>query len=450
MTAGGDRARPASRLGARRLYQDMELLYRGRYVEEDPARDEAAAPRIAPGRVTITQRLPARGALLFRAADPSTARALARALRRDGNGVAEGAEAAVARADGSAGAPLRADLRARFEASLGADLARVRVHTGEVSATAASAVGARAYTVGQDIHFADGQYRPDDPFGVHLLAHEVAHTVQQAGGPAARQHKLEVSSPADAAEVEADRAADAMVAGQRAEVSGGPTLAARANDPAAAGAAGGEQADAQQAKGKPAKVVNNIKEGKPGTIEYDAPTYFDLYTQAKAREDGGLEAGSCEISTIDQQYQPDPTGTFIVATFTATITTKLPSWKQYASASAEEKRKFDAWLASVKVHEARHAKIYTDGYAALKTEVVGPSAAECETQFKKVDTQVDKDQKAFDADKSKQPAPLAAPGGITKVPSAGVPQQPPAAGKKSADAASDGADAPTAPAAPAG
>ena len=83
---------------------------------------------------------------------------------------------------------------------------------------------------------------------------------------------------------------------------------------------------------------------------------------------------------------------------------------------------------------SRHAKIYTDGYAALKTEVVGPSAAECETQFKKVDTQVDKDQKAFDADKSKQPAPLAAPGGITKVPSSGVPQQPPAPGKKSADA----------------
>lgn len=206
----------------------MELLYRGRYVEEDPARDEAAAPRIAPGRVTITQRLPARGALLFRVADPSTARALARALRRDSNGVAEGAEAAVARADGSAGAPLRADLRARFEASLGADLARVRVHTGDVSATAASAVGARAYTVGQDIHFADGQYRPDDPFGVHLLAHEVAHTQQQAAGEPHRQHRLEVTEPGDAAEVEADRAADAMVAGAPASIGGArPTAIAR-------------------------------------------------------------------------------------------------------------------------------------------------------------------------------------------------------------------------------
>jgi hypothetical protein len=412
----------------------MELLYRGRYVEEDPARDEAAAPRIAPGRVTITQRLPARGALLFRVADPSTARALARALRRDSNGVAEGAEAALARTEGSTGTPLPDDARSRFEASLGTDLGDVRIHTGPGSADAAAGLGARAFAVGQDMHFGAGQYRPDDPFGMHLLAHEVAHTVQQRSGGAGPQRKATVSEPGDAAEVEADRAADAMVAGQRAEVSGGPTLAARANDPAAAGAAGGEQADAQQAKGKPAKVVNNIKEGKPGTIEYDAPTYFDLYTQAKAREDGGLEAGSCEISTIDQQYLPDPTGAFIVATFTATITTKLPSWKQYASASAEEKRKFDAWLASVKVHEARHAKIYTDGYAALKTEVVGPSAAECETQFKKVDTQVDKDQKAFDADKSKQPAPLAAPGGITKVPSSGVPQQPPAPGKKSADA----------------
>lgn len=426
----------------------MDLLHRGRHGEEDQEHDDAWVPRVAPGRATITQRLAPRPLLILRVADPAMARTVARAMRRDGNGVAEGAEAAVAQAAGAAGAPLRGDLRERFEASLGADLSRVRVHTGGASATAAGAVGARAYTVGQDIHFGDGQYQPDDPFGVHLLAHEVAHTVQQAGGATQRQHKLEVSSPQDAAEREADRAADAMVAGQRAEVTGGPTLAARANDPAAT-AAGGEQADPQQSQGngKPAQVIYDIKEGTTGAIEYDAATYLDLYKQVMAREDGGLEAGSCEISTIDQAYDPDATGTFIIATFTATITTKLPTWKQYANASTEEKGKFDAWLASVKTHEAQHAKIYTDGYAKLKTEVKGPTAADCEAQFKVVDKQVDKDQKAFDADKSKQPAKLAAPGGITKVPSAGVPQQPPAGGKQDAGGPDPGAPPAAAPAA---
>ena len=89
----------------------------------------------------------------------------------------------------------------------------MRVHTGSESAEAASSVGARAYTVGNDIHFAAGQYAPADPFGLHLLAHEVAHTQQQAGGSPHRQNKLEVSSAGDAAELDADRAADAMVIG---------------------------------------------------------------------------------------------------------------------------------------------------------------------------------------------------------------------------------------------
>jgi hypothetical protein len=162
-------------------------------------------PRTAAGKVPTSARL-APGMALMRKA-------------RDANGVAADADGAVARASSSSsGAPLPDDVRGRFESSLGADLSGVRVHTGAASAEAASAVGAKAYTVGNDIHFAEGRYAPADPFGIHLLAHEVAHTQQQAGGPKTRQHKLEVSSPGDAVEVEADRAADAMVAGTGVQV----------------------------------------------------------------------------------------------------------------------------------------------------------------------------------------------------------------------------------------
>jgi len=126
----------------------------------------------------------------------------------------EQAEAAVSRASRGGGQPLPEDLAARFSDSLGADLGQVRIHTGSESAAAARAVGARAYAIGQDIHFADGQYDPTSAAGQHLVAHEVAHTVQQAGGTATRQNKLEVSAPGDAHEVEADRAASAMVDGQ--------------------------------------------------------------------------------------------------------------------------------------------------------------------------------------------------------------------------------------------
>jgi hypothetical protein len=126
----------------------------------------------------------------------------------------EQAETAVSRASSGGGQPLPEELAARFSASLGADLGSVRIHTGSASASAARAVGAKAYAMGQDIHFAAGQYDPASPAGQHLLAHEVAHTVQQAGGTATRQNKLEISAPGDAHEQEAESAACAMVAGQ--------------------------------------------------------------------------------------------------------------------------------------------------------------------------------------------------------------------------------------------
>lgn len=120
---------------------------------------------------------------------------------------------AVARAQRSSGQPLPEELKRELERLVGADLGGVRVHTGEESARAARAVHARAYAQGQDIYFAAGQYQPSLPEGKRLLAHEVAHTVQQSGVAPAPQSKLEVSEPGDPAELEADRAADAIVSG---------------------------------------------------------------------------------------------------------------------------------------------------------------------------------------------------------------------------------------------
>lgn len=178
--------------------------------------DAEPVPRGTPGRVPVTARLAPRPTtnIVFRVADATTASALGQALSpRDPNGVAGDADLAVAAASSASGRPLPSRVRERFEASLGSDLGGVRIHTDAASAAAARAVGAKAYTVGQDIHFAEGTYDHEDAFGLHLLAHEVAHTVQQRGRTPAQQNKLEVSAPVDAAEVEADRAADAMVTG---------------------------------------------------------------------------------------------------------------------------------------------------------------------------------------------------------------------------------------------
>lgn len=133
---------------------------------------------------------------------------------RDANGVTAGAEQYVQRAAASPGLPLPNDVHAVLQHGLGADLSAVRIHTDEAAAHAAAELGASAYTIGQDIYFGAGRYAPSDAGGMHLLAHEAAHTVQHLAGSAPPAHfKLDVSTPTDPAEIEADRAADAVLAG---------------------------------------------------------------------------------------------------------------------------------------------------------------------------------------------------------------------------------------------
>jgi hypothetical protein len=136
-------------------------------------------------------------------------RDLARVLARmhAGEGILEGGvvhpdvEAAIARASG-AGRPLDAGVADRLAPAMGDSVGSVRVHHGEEAAQLARAVEARAFTVGRDIFFGAGEYRPGTPDGDQLIAHEAAHVVQQQGAPAAGP--LTVSTPGDALEREAE------------------------------------------------------------------------------------------------------------------------------------------------------------------------------------------------------------------------------------------------------
>ena len=138
-------------------------------------------------------------------------------IQRKATGSAEVSRAAVQaqvdRASNDSGGPLPGGLRSELEPALGADLGSVRVHTGAASASAADALQAKAYAVGQDIHFGAGAYDPSSQSGKHLIAHEVAHTVQQGGTASAVQRSATVSSPGDAAERQADTFADAFTSG---------------------------------------------------------------------------------------------------------------------------------------------------------------------------------------------------------------------------------------------
>ena len=73
-----------------------------------------------------------------------------------------------------------------FGPRFGQDFARVRVHTDAKAAESARALNAKAYTVGQDVVFAAGQYQPATTSGRQLIAHELTHVVQQSAAGAPR------------------------------------------------------------------------------------------------------------------------------------------------------------------------------------------------------------------------------------------------------------------------
>lgn len=100
------------------------------------------------------------------------------------------------------GRPLDAATRAVMEPRFGRDFSDVRVHEDEQAAASAQAVSARAYTVGKHIAFGEGWYQPQSGEGKALLAHELVHTVQQAG--TVPTSAARIGSPGDASEREAE------------------------------------------------------------------------------------------------------------------------------------------------------------------------------------------------------------------------------------------------------
>jgi hypothetical protein len=106
--------------------------------------------------------------------------------RRKGAGP-RGAEATVATSTvhgvlRSPGQPLEPGVASEMQARFGRDFSSVRVHTDTRAAQSARAVNARAYTVGADVVFGEGEYAPHSISGRRLLAHELTHVLQQGGG----------------------------------------------------------------------------------------------------------------------------------------------------------------------------------------------------------------------------------------------------------------------------
>jgi hypothetical protein len=113
-----------------------------------------------------------------------------------------------------AGRPLDTGTRGDMEASFGRDFSNIRVHDDARAHDSARALGARAYAAGDHLVFGEGAYRPESTPGRALIAHELAHSVQQDGVQMKTDGPILAGTDA-ALESQADRAALDVTAGRR-------------------------------------------------------------------------------------------------------------------------------------------------------------------------------------------------------------------------------------------
>jgi hypothetical protein len=106
------------------------------------------------------------------------------------------------------GRPLPSTVRRFMEPRFRADFGHIRIHTGDHAARLSRQLRARAFTFGNQIYFAQGQWSPETPEGQELIAHELTHTIQQGAAvqrsedTSAAPQPASVSTSASAPEVQ--------------------------------------------------------------------------------------------------------------------------------------------------------------------------------------------------------------------------------------------------------
>ncbi|MBP0622471.1 eCIS core domain-containing protein [Cupriavidus consociatus] len=184
-----------------------------------------SAPRTAPGSAAAGGPLPSSAtssASSLAAAPGSPAAAEAGAFTSPASQLPAYAAGRVDARRGR-GEPIPKDARGTLEGHFGRDFADVRIHTDAEAARLTTGLNARAFTSGRDVYLAPGAWAPDTTAGLHLLAHELTHVVQQDGQAAAVLARA-VDPNLDTRFHETDRTPAALTALERLEI---PAVKAR-------------------------------------------------------------------------------------------------------------------------------------------------------------------------------------------------------------------------------
>jgi uncharacterized protein DUF4157 len=124
--------------------------------------------------------------------------------RHDGEAGVESGDPQLIQSQLRSGQALDSSVRGRMQSAFGVNFNGVRVHTDTRARELSEGLNARAFTIGSDIAFGPGEYQPGTPVGDALIAHELAHVVQQSGGGNGSSPQSKGDQAHDALEDEAD------------------------------------------------------------------------------------------------------------------------------------------------------------------------------------------------------------------------------------------------------
>ncbi len=226
----------------------------------------------------------------------------------------------------SSGRPLDERTRAEMEPRFGHSFADVRVHADGRGAESARAVGARAYAVGRDVVFGAGRYAPGSAEGQRLIAHELAHVVQQRGASSASlQPSLEIGAADDPAERQAEAAAERVMGGGRATAGwtppGGAVLRRIPNDP---GTGGGPARDRAGEKPRDAMGAETGAEREKGPTTL--AELIELILEFLRELVRALEQDATKPAPLPRETGPAPQSCLFTFDTQAALDTRKTHW----------------------------------------------------------------------------------------------------------------------------
>ena len=187
----------------------------------------------------------------------------------------------------SPGQPLGSRAQALMGSRLGYDFSQVRVHTGSHAAASARTMDAIAYTVGHDVVLPE----KDSVTDIRLLAHELAHVVQQSSAVNA-ETPTSVAEPSHGAEREAVMAADAVTVGRSFHPTMRTGLAVQRQGPPGPVTLAGLTARRDAFNNAGAPDASNCATNLPAALGVDGPALGQNGMELIFRITGAIPAGT--------------------------------------------------------------------------------------------------------------------------------------------------------------